>query len=201
MASSHSGRDDAEAQREVQRGLQHLGKAHADTRLTIVCANLMERASSLMFVGGGEGVMLSEEQDERAMDLNDPRKRLFLYAYARTGTLAAASEAMSVKGRPLVPYGTHVEWKDKDPTYRRLFEEIDGAVAAVWERRFEEKALQGLEERNYDAGGTLTHKRTREDAGMLRAVMAAKIPSRYRDVKGGGGGGTNITVIVERTNE
>lgn len=147
-----------------------------------------------------KGITMTEDQQQRAMDLSETQRR-FLYAFCDSGTLAGASDGYRdpETGRPAVSIFTHDSWMERHPAYRALYQELRRSVDGQWEQQVIRKAMHGLEERTYkvdkDGDERLVGRKVREDGNLLRMIAGAKVPE-FREK-----GDTNVQVIVQVVNE
>lgn len=159
----------------------------------------LDSTEAVFVTGTGDGIELSYDQDLRAHRLDRPGKRLILYAYAHTGSISAASRiVLDGSGRPAVTVHQHQHWHRTDPEYRALYEELKEAVNARWEEVLEGTAVKGLRTEVRDRDGNLKETVDRQDATILRMVLAAKM-AKYRQSEKSSG--VNIQINIERPEE
>lgn len=158
-----------------------------------------EPGEQMFVVAAAGGLTLTMDQETQALNLPRPEMRLFLYAYARTGTLAGASRMLMNKntGRPAVTVDMHNGWLRRHEEYKELFDAIDEGVASVWDEYIQKKAVEGVRTvTESPQGTTITHK----DSERLLALVAGTKLQKYREVSTGGGG-TTINITIERPEE
>ena len=105
----------------------------------------------------------------------------FLRAYIEAEgewTLVGAAAALGIHRN------SHEYWKKKVPGYAEAYEKAKVEVKYMWRHYFAKKAKNGLEERMYNADGTLKYRRNREDAGLLKAHLMAIDPELYNPDRG-----------------
>lgn len=124
--------------------------------------------------------------------------RAFLRAYRITKRISAAAEAAGVTPQ------AHYYWLHRQPAgpvpgYPEAFEAINDEVNAYWEELAELRALHGVEEQVYDGDGNLVRQRLRHDPSYLKMVLGGRMPDKYGSAEKRGD--TNITVVIERTDE
>lgn len=102
------------------------------------------------------------------------KKRLFLEAFSRVGTIKHAAEAAGVDRH------SHHLWLQKDPEYAAAFAEAEEQAVEVLEREMRRRAVEGVEEPVWHKGEQVGSVRKYSDVLLIFALKAAR-PERYRD--------------------
>ncbi len=109
-------------------------------------------------------------EDEAAFDSVahvSPLAPPFLLAFARTGICAEACRRIGISES--LPR----QWKRRHPDFATTMEELKEGVRDRWNALARRKALQGFEERLFNANGELVGRKVREDPGFLKAVLGS----------------------------
>lgn len=106
--------------------------------------------------------------------IGHPKKRAFLAAYARVGTVLHAAEMAKISRE------MHRLWLQNDPEYAAAFEEAKAMFAERLEREALRRAVEGVEEPIYQ-NGQLVGTRLRHSDKLLELLLKGHLPSRYRE--------------------
>jgi len=129
---------------------------------------------------------LEPGQLERLKDVRSPLARAYLKAYATHGTISAACKVAGHSS------AARVKWRQFDPVYAELEEEVRHDIQTRWDAVFEGTALGGLTEEIFDKNGDFAGRKQRQDSAMLRMVAAGVNPEKYGKDQDAGGIVINI---------
>ena len=102
------------------------------------------------------------------------KKRAFLHAYAKSGTVKAAAEAVGLSRR------MHYHWMKADPAYAAAFAEAQEQAADTIEAELVRRAVEGVEEPVHYRGQRVDMVRKYSDV-LLIFLLKGLRPEKYRD--------------------
>ena len=135
------------------------------------------------------------EEDQALFDSMvhvSPLAPAYLLAYARTGISAEACRRIGISES--LPR----QWKRRRPDFATMMEELKEGVRDRWNALARRKALEGFEERLYNANGELVGRKVREDPSFLKAVLGSLDADSWGRA---GEGGQSVTVNVLQMQE
>jgi hypothetical protein len=121
-----------------------------------------------------------------------PLAPAYLLAYARTGISAEACRRIGISES--LPR----QWKRRHPDFATMMEELKEGVRDRWNALARRKALEGFEERLYNAEGELVGRKVREDPSFLKAVLGSLDAENWGRA---GESGQSITIQVVQGSE
>lgn len=126
-----------------------------------------------------------------------PKKRAFLTAYVRAGTLAHAAEAAGVTPR------AHYHWLETDPSYVDAYRAAINVAADTLESEAISRARDGWDEPVYQNGKLVGYVRKKSDT-LLIFLLKGRRPSVFREryeVTGKDGGPIQMQPVMAKLEE
>lgn len=111
---------------------------------------------------------------KRFGEIRHPKKRAFLTAFAKVGTVTHAAEIAGVNR------DTHRIWLQKDPEYAAAFERAKDAFADLLEKVALERATEGWEEPVFQGGKEVGRVRKFSNT-LLIFLLKGLRPDKYRE--------------------
>lgn len=138
--------------------------------------------------------VITDEERELFASMEDvsPHAPGYLEAYVRFGNHEAACSGIGIDS------STPRRWKQRRPDFAALREFIKKDVVSRWNTVVQALAMEGFEDRMYDADGELVGRRVRQDASFVRAFMASIDPERWGKQSGTD---QSITIVIQDVKE
>lgn len=134
---------------------------------------------------------MSKPEASAFSTIRHAKKRAFLAAYARLGTILAASEASNICR------DNHALWMKKDPAYAEAFEAAKDMSIEMLEHEARRRAYQGVDDPVFYQGVEVAKVRKYSDT-LLMFLLNGLRPERYKwrgEVSGPNGGPISLQVI------
>lgn len=158
---------------------------------TGLCASCAAPESTALVPVGSTDLMADPEVGALYEAL-PPKAKQFIRAYVETFTIDKGAQAAGIHRN------SHYYWKKHTHGYLEVFEVADREVNDRLDSYLVDKTMDGLREVMYDADGNLRHTRIREDAGLIKMLLASKNPETYNPEKSTGG---NVTIVLKHVQE
>lgn len=102
------------------------------------------------------------------------RKRAFLDAVGRCGTIAGAARETGI------PRSVHYEWMQRDPDYPAAFREAEDIAVEIMETEARRRAVEGTTKPVFQGGDHVGNVTEYSDQLLMFLLRAAR-PDRYRE--------------------
>ncbi len=113
-------------------------------------------------------------EDDLFRNIAHLKKRAFLAAYSKLGTVTHAADAAGIDRR------SHSNWMHGDPKYREAFASAGEMAVQHLEREARRRAIEGTEKPVYQNGRLVGTIREYSDTLLIFLLKGAR-PERYRE--------------------
>lgn len=107
-------------------------------------------------------------------EIQHPKKRAFLSAYAHLGAITRAARAAKIDR------GSHLNWKREDPLYAQAFERAEEMAVESLEDAAVQRARYGMDRPVFHKGKVCGYVREYSDTLLIFLLKGAK-PLKYRE--------------------
>ena len=125
------------------------------------------------------------------------KKRAFLAAYAKCGTVTHAAEAAGIDR------SSHTHWMHSDPEYVQAFELAKQMAIESLEAEARRRATLGVDDPVFYQGEVVGHRKVYSD-NLLMFLLKGAAPAKYREraeITGAGGRPIRVELSIPRPAE